>query len=101
MGDKINARLNIVSAFGGSQQVTLSSGEGQGTSQECRYCRIQAAAANTEVVRIRVDTAVTDGTTGVELPGNPVLTPYSISNLNQLYFYSADADAIIDIEFFS
>lgn len=98
---KANRSLNIVSAFGGSQRVTLSGGVAQASAQGCRFCRIQVAAANTEVVRIRVDTAVTDGTTGVELPGNPILTPYSISNLEQLYFYSADTNAIVDIEYFS
>lgn len=96
-----NTRLNIVNEGGGSQRVTLSNGVAQGSSQICKYCRVQVADANTEVVRIRIDTAVTDATTGVEIPSNPVLTPYSISDLNQLYFYSADTDAIVDIEYFS
>lgn len=100
MSKFINAYLNRVNKGGGSQRVTLSSGVAQASTQACKFCRVQAAAANTEVVRIRVDTAVTDGTTGVELPGNPVLTPYTISDLNQLYFYSADTDAIVDIEYF-
>lgn len=95
-----NASLNKVNKGGGSQRLTLTAGVGQGTSQACKFCRVQAHSTNTEVVRIRIDTAVTDGLTGIELPGNPVLTPYTISDLNQLYFYSADANAIIDIEWF-
>lgn len=98
--ERQNDSLSTKSTGGGSQRVTLTTGTGQGTAQACKFCRIQAAAANTEVVRVRIGTAVTDGTTGVELPSNPVLTPYSVSNLNLLYFYSADADAIIDIEYF-
>ena len=92
--------LGIKSTGGGSQRVTLTSGTAQGTTQACRFCRIQAAAANTEVVRIRIG-ATCGATDGIELPSNPVLNPYSISNLNQLYFYSADVDAIIDIEYFN
>ena len=95
-----NDSLSQKSTGGGSQRVTLSGGVGQGVAQACKFCRVQAAAANTEVVRVRMVTAVVDGTTGVELPGNPVLTPYSVDNLNLLYFYSADVDAIIDIEYF-
>lgn len=100
MSKFINARLDRVNKGGGSQRVTLDTGVAQGTAQACKFCRVQVAAANTEVVRIRIDTVVTDATTGVVIPGNPVLTPYSISDLDQLYFYSADADAIVDIEYF-
>lgn len=95
-----NARLNRTNKGGGSYRVQLATNTGQGSDQPCKFCRVQAYSANTSVVRIRIDTAVTDATTGVELPGNPVLTPYTISNLNQLYFYSAQADAIVDIEYF-
>lgn len=96
-----NDSLSTKSDGGGSQRVTLIGGVAQATAQVCRFCRIQAAAANTEVVRVRMVTAVTDATTGVELPGNPVLTPYPVDNLNLLFFYSADVDAIVDIEYFN
>ncbi len=91
--------LSTKSPTGGSQRVTLTSGTAQGTTQACRFCRIQAVAGNTEVVRIRIG-ATCGATDGVELPSSPVLTPYSVSNLNLLYFYSADVDAIVDIEYF-
>lgn len=95
-----NDLLSTKSTSGGSQRVTLSGGVAVAAAQACRFCRLQVAAANTEVVRVRIGDAVIDATTGIELPGNPVLTPYSISNLNLLYFYSADVDAIVDIEYF-
>jgi len=91
--------LSIKSTGGGSQRVTLSGGAAQGSAQACRFCRIQPAAGNTEVVRVKIGGAA-GAATGVEVPGNPVLTPYSVSNLNLLYFYSADVDAIVDIEYF-
>lgn len=96
-----NTSLDRVNKGGGSQRVNLTSGTGQGSSQACKFCRVQAYSTNTAAVRIRVDTAVTSAATGVELPGNPVLTPYTISDLSQLFFYSTDTDAIIDIEFFN
>lgn len=98
--ERQNDSLSTKSIDGGSQRVQLDTNEGQGPDQACRFCRIQAYSANTAVVRVRIGTAVTDATTGVEIPTNPTLTPYSVSNLNLLYFYSADADAIVDIEYF-
>ena len=94
------SELSTKSSGGGSQRVTLSAGIAQGSAQACRFCRIQAYSTNTEVVRVRIGSAVTDATTGIELPSSPVLTPYSVSNLNLLYFYSADVNAIVDIEYF-
>lgn len=99
--DFLKYALSTKSTGGGSERVTLSGGVAQGTAQECRFCRIQVHSTNTEVVRVRIGTAVTDGLTGVEVPGNPVLTPYSVENLNLLYFYSTDANAIVDIEYFN
>ena len=96
----IKALLSNRSTGGGSQRVTLAGGVKVGTAQACRYCRLQPAAANTEVVRVRIGATCTS-ITGIELPGNPVVTPYSVSNLNLLNFFSADADAIVDIEYFN
>ena len=92
--------VSLKSRSGGSQRVGLSGGVGQGLNQAVgKFCRVQAVSTNTAVVRVRIGT-VCGATDGVELPGNPVLTPYSVSNLNLLYFYSADANAIVDIEYF-
>ena len=92
--------LSTKSTGGGSQRVTLAVGVGQGSAQACKFCRIQCYSTNTAAVRVRIGSAVEDATTGVELPGNPVLMPYSVNNLNLLYFYSTDANAIVDIEYF-
>jgi len=91
--------LSTKSNGGGSQRVTLVGGVKQAFAQACRFCRLQAASGNTEVVRVRIGAAC-GATNGIELPSNPVITPYSIDNLNLLYFYSADQDAIVDIEYF-
>lgn len=84
---------------GGSQRVTLAAGVAQAVAQECKFCRIQVVAANTEVVRVRIGTAA-GANDGIELPGSPVLTPFSVSNLDMLYFFSVDANAKVDIEYF-
>lgn len=95
-----NTSLNRVNKGGGSQRVTLPGATTTtATSQACKFCRIQVMSTNTEVVRVRLDDTCS-ATTGVEIPTNPTLTPYTISNLNQLNFYSADTDAIVDIEYF-
>jgi len=101
MSEYANVQLNRVSWKGGSQRVTLSGGVAQGTAQACKFCRVQAYSTNSAAVRVRVGTAVTDATTGVELPGNPVLTPYTIDDISLLYFYSTDVNAIVDIEYFN
>jgi hypothetical protein len=98
---RMNQKVNLNSLSGGSQRVTLSGGLAQATAQACRFCRVQANSGNTAAVRVRIGTAITDATTGVELPGSPVLTPYTIANLDELYFYSTDVDAIVDIEYFN
>lgn len=97
--DVLKNMLSTKSTGGGSQRVTLTSGTKQASAQVCRFCRLQSAAANTEVVRVRIG-ATCGATDGVELPNNPVLTPYSVSNLNLLHFYSVDQNAIVDIEYF-
>jgi hypothetical protein len=99
--DVLKNALFTKSTGGGSQRVTLSGGVAQGAAQACRFCRIQAYSTNSEVVRVRIGTAVVNATTGVEIPTNPTLVPYSVENLNLLYFYSADANAIVDIEYFN
>ncbi len=91
--------LSTKSTAGGSQRVTLSVGVAVASTQTCRFCRIQAALANTEVVRVRIGATCT-AITGTELAGNPVLTPYSICDLALLNFFSVDANAIVDIEYF-
>lgn len=97
-----------IASSGGSVKVTLSSGAGQGnggTSLPCKGCLVQSARANTEVVKVNIGAAAS-ANLGVELGQQgtdsnqqgscqPLYVP--IDNVNKLYFYSADADAIIDI----
>lgn len=104
-----NARANLISDSGGAVRVTLSSGTGQGnggTSLPCRGCFVSAVDANTDVVRMNIDTAASD-TLGIDLgrayiSGNtassgvqPLFVP--VDDVASLYFYSGDANAIIDI----
>ena len=97
---------------GGSVKVTLSGGVAQansGTSLLCAGCFVQAAIANTEVVKMNIGVAAS-ANLGVELArqyvsgttaggaAQPLFVP--ISDLNNLYFYSADDNAIVDITYF-
>lgn len=104
-----NARTNLISDAGGAVRVTLSTGTGQGnggTSLPCRGCFVQAVDANTDVVRMNIDTAASD-TLGIDL-GRPFISGTTASGACQplfvpvddvasLYFYSGDANAVVDI----
>lgn len=97
--ERQNDSLSTKSVGGGSERVQLDTNTGQGADQACRFCRIQPVSTNTQVMRVRIG-AVCGADDGVEVPGDPVLTPYSVSNTNLLQFYSTDADAKVDIEYF-
>lgn len=96
--DMRNSKTNVNCQGGGSSTVTIASNAGQGSDIGCRYCRLQSRSGN-GVIRVRIGSACTS-VTGVALPGYPTLTPYAIHNLNQLYFYGATDDNVIDIEYF-
>jgi len=96
----------------GHVRVSLSSNVGQGnggTALACAGCYVQAAIGNTEVVRWNLGVAAS-GTVGQDLArphindgtdeygaaaAQPLWIP--ISDVADLYFYSDDADAIVDI----
>lgn len=100
MSKFVNADLSRVNKGGGSQMVQFPTANVvTATSQACKFCRVQVASTNAAVVRVRLDDTC-GAATGVEIPTYPTLTPYTISNLNQLNFYSTDDDAIIYIEYF-
>jgi hypothetical protein len=104
--------LQRIRSGGGSVKVTLSSGTGQGndgTSQPCAGCFVQAATANTAAVKMNIGAAAT-ANLGVELGRQwvydgtdeasaaacqPLFVP--VDDVSDLYFYSTDADAIVDI----
>ena len=113
MSQYAGARQRIRSG-GGSVKVTLSGGTAQansGTSQPCAGCFVQAATANTAVVKMNIGIAasanlgvelgrqwVYDGETEASASAcQPLWVP--VDNVNLLYFYSADADAIVDITY--
>lgn len=93
---------------GGSVKVALSAGVGQGnggTALSCAGCWVQSASANTEVVKMNIGAAAS-ATLGVELAhadtntlkiAQPLWVP--VSDVSLLYFYSSDADAIVDITY--
>ena len=107
-----NAQIDRISASGGAVRVTCSGGLGQGnggTSLPCKGCYVQPAIANTEVVKMNIDLAagaalgvdlarphINDGTDEYgAAAAHPFFVP--IDDVSKLYFYSADANAIIDI----
>ena len=110
MGKYYRARTNILSQSGGAVRVTLSSGTGQGnggTALDCKGCYVSCVTANTEVVKMNIGIAAS-ATVGVDLArnfkddtnnsagvANPFFVP--VDDVSLLYFYSGDADAIVDI----
>lgn len=86
-------KLNYASSSGGNVQLTLSAGLAQGPDTGCRVCLVKPNADNTEDVTINWSSAA-DGTCGA-LDAN--WTPMPVTNLSVLRFYSADADAIVNI----
>lgn len=109
-----NTRSGTIASSGGSVRVTCSSNVGQGnggTSLPCKGCFVQPAIANTEVVKMNIGAAAS-ATLGVDLQrphindgtdeygasaAQPLFVP--VDDVSLLYFYSADADAIIDITY--
>jgi len=97
---------------GGSVRVTLVAGVGQanaGVSLPCGGCWVQPAIANTEVVKMNIEAAAS-AILGVDLARthiNVVASSYGvgaaqpmwvpIDDVNKLYFFSEDANAIVDI----
>ena len=99
---------------GGSVRVTCATNVGQGnggTGLAVMGCWVSPAIANTEVVKMNIGAAAS-ATLGVDLQRQhindgtdeygasasiPLWVP--IADVSELYFYSADADAIIDITY--
>ncbi len=103
-----------IRAGGGSVRVSCVSNVAQGnggTSLPCAGCWVQAVIGNTEVVKMNINAAASatlgvdiarpqifDGTTEASAAAaQPMWIP--IDDASKLYFYSADADAIIDITY--
>ncbi|KKL74314.1 hypothetical protein LCGC14_2066160 [marine sediment metagenome] len=114
MNKYANTRGNTIADGGGSVRVTCSSNVGQGnggTALPCKGCWVQPAIANTEVVKMNIDIAasailgidlqrphINDGTNEYgAAAAKPLFVP--INDVDKLYFYSADVNAIIDITY--
>ena len=109
-----NTRGDTIAAGGGSVRVTCATNVGQGnggTALPCKGCWVQPAIANTEVVKMNIEAAAT-AILGIDLQrqhindgtdeygaaaAKPLFVP--IDDVAKLYFYSADADAIVDITY--
>ena len=113
MSDYANSTMKIRKG-GGSVRVTLATNVGQGnggTSLPCAGCWVQPVLANTEVVKMNIGAAAS-ATLGVDLQrphindgtdeygaaaAQPIWVP--IDDVSKLYFYSAQADAVVDITY--
>ena len=112
MGRYANVSTVRTCGGGGSVRVTLSSGTGQGnggTSLPTRGCYVQPLQGNTAVVRVNLGAAAS-ATVGIDLgfpqTGNgttgaclPLWLP--VDDVAELYFYSSDGDAVVDILYFT
>lgn len=110
MGVYKNADAQRIRSSGGAVRVTLDGGTGQGndgTSLPCLGCYVQAAIANSSVVSMNIDAAAS-ADLGIELgkqaTGNTDAACQAlwvpIDDVSSLYFYSADANAVVDILYF-
>jgi len=107
--NKYNNASQRIRNSGGSVKVALTSGTGQGnggTSLPCAGCWVQAATANTAAVKMNIGLAAS-ANLGVEL-GRPFISGTTaggacqplwvpIDDVAELYFYSSDSDAIVDL----
>lgn len=104
MSDYNGAPFTRVRNGGGHVRVTLVTNVGQGnggTSLPCLGCFVQPLAANTALVRVNVGVAAS-ATVGIDLPFSAagtasVPTFIPVDDVANLYFYSSQADAVIDV----
>ena len=104
MSKYAGARLAICRT-GGSVTVAIADNVGQGNAGEalpCKGCFVMARTGNTGPVHMNIGAAASL-TLGIEIPesvgaGSPFFVP--ISDVSQLYFYSATNGDDIDITYF-
>lgn len=99
-----NTELRITDD-GGAVRVTLDTNVGQGNdgaSLPTRGCLVAAADANTSPVVVNIGASALI-TLGMEIPessaGTPLYIP--IDDVSKLYFFSSDANAVVDILYFT
>ncbi|HBR20291.1 MAG: hypothetical protein UV78_C0006G0018 [Parcubacteria group bacterium GW2011_GWA2_43_17] len=86
---------SITGTLFGTALVSLTAGTGQGPNIPCKSCLVIPDTANTATVYIGASSAVTDAA-GYPLPSVDLALPI-MRNLNQLFFYSTDADAKVRV----
>jgi len=103
MTSKYDGTRLEVCRTGGHERVTTSSNLGQGTAQACKGCFVNCPSTNgSSVCKMNIG-GVASATIGIDIPhsagtyraGPPIFVP--ISNVSQLYFWSDDDGAFIDI----
>ena len=77
----------------GTARIMLAAGVGQGPNQPCRSCWIKPADTNTATVYLGPSNPA--NANNYPLPQNDL--PVHVTNLNKLFFYSTDIDAVISI----
>jgi hypothetical protein len=85
--------LTVNSGLFGTALVTLSAGIGQGPNIPCRTMQMIPDAGNTATVYLDANNAVSANS--YPLPN--IDLPLGIRNLNQLWFYSTQANAKIHL----
>ena len=104
MSDLNGAPFTRVRNGGGSVRVTLVAGVGQGNDGDSLPtigCYVQPLLGNTAVVRVNIGAAAS-ATAGIDLPFTSatvqtVPTFIPVDDVSNLYFFSTDATADIDI----
>jgi hypothetical protein len=92
-----NSPLDVVSATGGSELITIAANAGQGADQPCREVYIIGNSANTGNCRVEIGDAC-GATEGIPVPGlgtHHFILRIPVANTNLLYFYgSVNGDTI-------
>lgn len=110
-----NRPSDRIRSHGGSVRVTLSGGVGRangGVSLPCAGCWVSPAIGNSEVVKMNIDAAAS-AILGIDLQRQHINTTTNesgagasiplwvpIDDVDKLYFFSTDDNAIIDITYF-
>lgn len=77
----------------GTVKLTLAAGVAQGPDQQCRSCVIKPADTNTATVYLGASSLANAN----DYPLPQTDFPMAITNLNKLFFYSTDVDAVVSI----
>jgi hypothetical protein len=81
------------SASFGAAKITLTGGVAQGPNIPCRSCIVKPDSANSQPTYISGANPATSN----DFPLSAADLPIPIKNLNQLFFYSAQTDAIVRV----